>query len=237
MISETTFAQDHTSTWRLLTPTLDRFTRKLNLQLYEREFEVLRSTIDPSRRALVNEIAFNLFCDCPALVSSPDNWRGQTYNRIFEETRRRISFLDNSFTEAIEPLSESEIADGAEQVSRLQQFFKPRPSSQLILRPRFRGAGIIDSCDGDICFGSKLYEVKAGQRPYRAIDLKQLITYAALNFAGRDLPITHLGLFNPRMGTSFCDTIDNICVEISGYPGVELFAEIIRVISSGDLSR
>ena len=95
---------------------------------------------------------------------------------------------------------------------------------------------MISSCEGDVFFESTLFEVKAGQRTFRAVDLKQLLTYAALNNSAQMPPIVSLGLFNPRMGISFCSEIDSICLEISGCTAAELLPEIIRVVSSGDLS-
>jgi hypothetical protein len=69
------------------------------------------------------------------------------------------------------------------------------------------------------------------------MDIKQLLTYAALNFASGGKPLTMLGLFNPRMGTSFKAGIDDICYETAGSSAVELLQEIVRTISGGGLSR
>jgi hypothetical protein len=72
---------------------------------------------------------------------------------------------------------------------------------------------------------------------FRAVDIKQLLTYAALNFASAQRKLTRIGLFNPRMGISFSASLDEISLETSGCPSAELLPEIVRVISSGDTSR
>ena len=237
MTSETAFAQHHTSTWRLLAPTIDLYIRKMNFLLYEREFPVLKSNVVSERRGFINEIAFNAFCaifaDIMVRELSDKIWRAAT-----EEARIKISLLENVRPESITDPISTELEDCVEQVRRLQVFVSRESKNKGVeVRPKFSGAGIIGSCEGDIYFDSSLFEIKAGQRKFRAVDLKQLLTYAALNNSARSRPLSQLGLFNPRMGTSFSATLDDVCLEISGCTAAELLPEIIRVISSGDISR
>jgi hypothetical protein len=217
MTSETSFALDHTSTWRTLAPAIDLLVRKVNVSLYEREFAVLRSDISPSRRGLVNETAFNVFCSRPR-AEGRDALTDADVDSAFHDARRKIAVLEKIPIDQVAGLSETEVSDCTEQVKRIRVFFLSRIRDQgtVEVRPRFPGSGFIDTCEGDIYFDDVLFEVKAGQRPYKSGDFKQLLTYAALNYAGGARPLNRIGLFNPRMGTSFAATLDAVAIEIAG---------------------
>lgn len=160
------------------------------------------------------------------------------FRAAIEEARIKISRLEGIQPKTIADPIRSEIEDCVEQVRRLRTFFvREFRGQKLEVRPKFSGAGIIGSCEGDIYFASSLFEIKAGQRKFRAVDLKQLLTYAALNNSAGSRALSQIGLFNPRMGISFSATLDDICLEISGCTAAELLLEITRVISSGDISR
>lgn len=120
--------------------------------------------------------------------------------------------------------------------SRLSRFFT-QPNRQLLLRPRFAGCGFVDSSEGDVIFGGTLFEVKTVERLFRSSDIRQTITYAALNLASSQFAVNNVGLFNPRRGL-FCDiNLEQVCSEISGRPGPQLLALVIQAISSGEISR
>jgi hypothetical protein len=132
-------------------------------------------------------------------------------------------------------LSDEENREVAEISSSLSRFFNA--SKPLIPRPIFAGCGYVDASEGDAIFGSTLFEVKTVERPVRSSDIRQTITYAALNAASNQFDIQNVGLFNPRRGL-YCDIgIEHVCSEISGRPAQELLAIIIQAISSGEISR
>jgi hypothetical protein len=107
----------------------------------------------------------------------------------------------------------------------------------LVVSPQFEGCGIVDTCVGDVLIGPVLYEVKAGDRPVRSIDIRQLLTYAALNFAKKHRPIDRIGLVNPRLGKFFEIDLDTLCEEVGGGDGPsELLERIIYKLSSGEIS-
>jgi hypothetical protein len=234
MISETSFAQHYTSAWKLLAPTTDLYVRKINLELYAREFRPLASATKPLRRALINETAFNLF----ALKNRPDEVEGDIVQLAYLRAKEKISTLKSSPILEPYPLEENEIEDCNQQEARLSIFFRNlAKEASLTFSPRFQGAGIVDTCNGDVLVGSTLIEVKAGQRTFRSIDIKQLLTYAALDRISGLSRITRLGIFNPRTGVSFCASVDEVCLEVSGCTSYELLPEIIRILSSGEISR
>jgi hypothetical protein len=234
LISETKFSRYSSSTWRSLTPTMEIFVRKINLELYEREFPSLKSNVDPLRRGFVNEIAYQLFVETKsslALTKESEDRAISTARELMlriEETRGSDTPLPNSV----------EMLDAKEQLRRLAIFFQyEAKGANLELSPLFAGCGFIDACEGDVYFDQTLFEIKAGDRNFRSIDLRQLLTYAALNYAHSRRTIERVGLFNPRLGISFSMPLNELCLEVAGHSAPDTLSEIIRVISSGDISR
>jgi hypothetical protein len=234
LISETKFSGYFSSTWRSLTPTMEIFVRKINLELYEREFPSMISNVSPSRRGFVNEVAFQLFVETmkiPFLTTE-----GET--KAVSAARQLMLRIEESRPSDTSPLNTDEMLDAKEQLRRLKIFFKNESKgAALELSPAFTGCGIVDSCNGDIYFDDVLFEIKAGDRNFRSIDLRQVLTYAALNYAESKKKIDYVGLFNPRVGISFSIGLDELCLEVSGHPASHTLSEIIRVISSGEISR
>jgi hypothetical protein len=154
MISETTFAQHHTSTWRLLAPAIDLYVRKINFRLYEREFTVSTSETLPNRRGFINEIAFRLFC---SLVTGQEtDIAGAT-----EAAKKKIAKLKTNVPPDLSSLSELETTDCREQLSRFQRFFRRVAiNSNIEVSPTFSGAGIIDTCEGDFFLEKRFLKLK-----------------------------------------------------------------------------
>jgi hypothetical protein len=246
LISETAFAQSHSSTWRTLAPTTDLFVRKINLQLRQRVYKPLKSMVAPTRRAFVNEIGFDIFSK--AITNRRKrNLFEQAFVNVFEEAfvadaissaRTTICRIERIRQEDVPEPNEEERLDYLNQSDRLYSFFrKISIGAEIEISPRFVGCGIIDTCFGDVYFDETLFEVKAGDRSFRSVDIRQLLTYAALNKAASARHLNKLGLFNPRTGISCTFGLDELCLEVAGRPSEELLMEIIRVISSGDISR
>ena len=213
---------------------MEIFVRKINLNLYEREFPPLSSSVAPSRRGLINEIAFRLFVETQRAPFLTEGVEGKATS----EAQKLIRSLDRSLPVDTSPPTSEEMLDAKEQLSRLAIFFqKEAKEAKLELSPSFAGCGIVDACNGDVYFDQTLFEIKAGDRNFRSIDVRQILTYAALNYATAKRKIDRLGLFNPRLGISFIAGIDELCLEVSGYPASQTLSEIVRVISSGDISR
>lgn len=238
LTSAVAFARDHASTWRALTPTADIFVRRLNADLYERECPPLKSNVEPDRRALVNEIAFRLFS-----MAVADKWSGRSVpEAAIKRATNDVQQANEQFyaADAAQTMapSRTETQEVLELLERLRVFFTLASRHQQIeLTPRFVGCGILDTSAGDIYFPTTLFEVKAGDRSFRSVDIRQLLVYAALNKAAGSRELTHIGLFNPRTGISFVAGLDDLCLDISGRPSSDLLTEIIRIVSSGDISR
>ena len=239
MITELTFAREYASFWRMLTPTMDGFVRRLNLSIYERDFSPMKSGVAPSRRAFINQIAFEVFRNFPL---PPRNHIDETkiVNGI-EEAGEKISSLAMSGRRLIGgnydlPMAPCENEDAKEQIRRLQSV-ATHVEPLVMVSPQFIGCGIIDACQGDILTKTTLWEVKAGDRDFRNIDIRQILTYAAINSLSRDHDFIKLGLFNPRIGKSAVIGIDELCYEVGGQSSADLLPKITYSLSSGDISR
>jgi hypothetical protein len=129
-----------------------------------------------------------------------------------------------------EDLTPGEIEDAREQHERMMCVFTADATGEVVPEPVFPGCGFIDTCRGDVLVCKTLFEVKAGDRLFRSIDVRQLVTYAALNLVSRQHKIHKVGLFNPRVGI-------RAAVEVSGKDAITLLSEIVVAISSGETSR
>ncbi|WP_456703132.1 hypothetical protein [Bradyrhizobium sp. USDA 4449] len=108
---------------------------------------------------------------------------------------------------------------------------------EVTFEPHFAGCGFLNPCVGDVLIGHELYEVKAGDRQFRSTDIRQLITYCALNYAAGNYAITQAGCVNPRRGTYFALDLDAIAHAMAGKSATELFSDIVYHVSSGGISR
>jgi hypothetical protein len=237
LISSSSFARHNTSTWRLLTPAMDLFVRRARLQ-HQREFVPLGTAVAPGRKALVNQFSFIYFSLSPH-SSLWGRWDEAKHEAAFEKAKHDISEIEKSPVQSIPDLSDKELDDAREQIWRLRLFFhKISADESYQFFPEFSGCGIIDTGVGDLLISEHLFEIKAGERRFLSVDLRQLLTYAALNYASSaPRQIRYLGLFNPRVGISFSIPLEVLSQEVSGTSANDLLAEITRVISSGDTSR
>jgi hypothetical protein len=237
LISAVAFARRRTSIWKALAPTTDIFVRRMNAG-YDRFFRPLQSETLPERRGILNEASFKLFAEFSIAEGgdrSPPREVVLDAIQAVEITNARLHGAVSA--EKIEP-TEMEIKEVQYLYRRLFHFFLIIAEGNTIeFYPKFVGCGILDTSAGDVYFSGKLFEIKAGDRRFLSVDVRQLLVYAALNKASAAREITHLGLFNPRAGISFLIGIDELCMEISGRPSSELLAEIIRIASSDDISR
>jgi hypothetical protein len=237
VISEATFCQFHSSFWQTIAPTTDLFIRRLNTGLYERDFSPMKTETVPGRRGFVNECAFAMFCRS---IRAGEKWPFSipTINEVWN-TSMSVRTLGQARDQGqTEQLTRAEIEDAREQHERMMCVFTADISiEEVVPEPVFPGCGFIDRCHGDVLVSKTLFEVKAGDRLFRSIDVRQLVTYAALNLVARQHKIHRVGLFNPRLGIRTVVDIDELCFEVSGKDAITLLSEIVVAISSGETSR
>lgn len=231
MIDVSSFATYYNAFWAEHTPTSEHFVRRLNLEYVERWSPPLGKPKEPIRAAFIAELAFSRFC--AGIDGVP---KGEIDKLALVDTGKRLRPLLEDPVTLEGPLRSVE----EEQISRLEStlrsFFTWRATCN-VARPLFRGCGYIGTSEGDVLNGSCLFEVKTVDRAFRSIDIRQLITYCALNYLSRQYEISSIGLFNPRRGLYFEYLINDASREISGRPAQDLFDSIVHAVSSGDISR
>jgi hypothetical protein len=182
-------------------------------------------------------LSFSLFAerakDLSAGVKRPAR---EVASSAWDETIKRLRPLVGQGIELSTKLSPDERVEVNEFTRRLLKLFLSENKTSIV-RPMFRGCGYIDSSEGDVINVRTLYEIKTVDRLFRSHDLRQVITYAALNYASKQFEIERVGLFNPRSGYVCEFPIDEVCREISGISGDEFLARLVNVVSSSDISR
>jgi hypothetical protein len=241
LISGSAFCKLYSSFWREVAPTTDLFVRRLNLGQYERDFAEIKLPTAPSRRGFINEIAFELLCQS---IKERERWPSKepsidqasvAASIVRSSALRREIGREYEFNS---DLNQDELSDIQQQHKRLMQVFTFYYLDAIVLpEPGFKGCGIVDNCIGDLLVGTTLFEVKAGERSFRSIDIRQLVLYSALNLISHQYQINKVGLFNPRVGIRTEIELDELCFEISGKKTIELLTEISLALSSGEVSR
>ena len=236
MISETMFSTQYTSFWRIATPGMESLIRRINSGLYTRDFEPMTIDTPPERRGIINEIAFRYFCN---FVKSTASSSGESQHNLLHQAKleiaRETTGLEFDINTETNPFEDCDIF---EQFNRFRsKFLDNFFISELVCRPNFKGCGIIDACTGDIIFNSTLVEIKAGDRLFKSADMRQILTYLSLNYAHFSYDINTVGLFNPRVGTSFLIDCRDLCYQVSGRDVSGLVNQILAAISSGEISR
>ncbi|MDP3886205.1 hypothetical protein [Hydrogenophaga sp.] len=235
MTSETKFASGYSSVWREITPLSDGYWAIENM-LTRRVVEPLQNRAPKDMRGLVNELAFIGFSKLANSSTKPSS------AKIIETLKaevcvavdyiNRVSSAENIKNEAVDAAC---IHESALICERLLNFF---PSgTKRIIRPQFKGCGIISSCEGDVQVGENLYEVKAGDRSFRVSDIRQLLTYAALAYSSDSLSFSRIGLFNPRTGMAWAKSLDEVCIAISGTKANDVLPRVIEHMQSTSIYR
>lgn len=237
MISETLFAAQYASVWRTLTPAMEEFVRRENMDGYTREWPPIPSASATDRRGIVNEAGFLLFS---VIAESPAEQAGATLKEhIPTAFAAAYAYVTGSGeTAEIPEFSVAEKREAVVIAGRLFNFFCPlRDRFGITVSPRFKGSGIISGCAGDVLVGSsRLYEVKSGDRSFRSVDYRQLAIYMALGFAETGIPFEMLGVINPRRGTLVEVNTETFAREASGQSAVSLCQSLIEAFSANLVS-
>jgi len=235
VISEHQFATHYSSVWHAITPLADGFWSVENLMV-DRIAPPLTPKAPKGMRAVVNETAFRAFCSLHS-KAKPVN-RGDVLVAIGEQLADSISYVGRF--SATPPLTMADVDDeclkeAGSLVFRLLHYFPGREATTL--RPMFSGCGLISACEGDVIEGSCLYEIKAGDRPFRVVDLRQLLSYSALAYAKGTLSFTEIGLFNPRTGVAWRKSLEEVSHAISGLRLSDTLSALVEQFSGASASR
>lgn len=246
MISERSFSRAFNSFWSELLPLLTPQFVSLFNEAYQKDLcdrnrrELVPILVKPGTKRLdiIAEFAFRLAqLANQNSISIQDAWCQTSI--IVEAEKLAFQLIqrydgNQSFISA--PLTEMEMADGFLLCSRYDALFAVFPENENIeFCPKFNGSGFLNSCEGDIGIGTALIEVKTTTRRASGSNIKQLISYLALDANTGRRKWSHIGLFNPRRGTFHYAEIDLLILRLSGgKPTSDVLAELIRFVESNE---
>jgi hypothetical protein len=226
--SEIKLANSHSDFWSGLLPMGEAFIRAQNSKPQRFASPVVAFT-PPDQRAVVNEAGFLFFKELLTLSSKSaagDDALDKSFRAAFAKNDRlpktRRPSLDETLT-----LGRYEARAIA---LNLRNHFKAETET-IQVNPPIPGCGWVSDVEADILCGTTLYEVKAGDRHFRLSDLRQLLTYCALNFSSKTYEIRDIALINPRSGTLIKESLDKLCRQTSGAASVQILGEIVSFIS------
>lgn len=240
MISEREFAEGFTGFWTgcipCLTPQLIAELNLIGKPMSDGSGFVVKplQSHGPSmNNDLVAEIAFGLFAaGCTGGKRVIALFRDQTIMpQIVTHARDRISRLRGGSNPQANDFSIQDV-DALELAVRLENYFDSECGEKILVHPRLKGCGVLDSCHGDLFCDDCLYEVKMVDRNLRSVDLRQVLTYCALNYQSQQFPIKNACILNPRRGIALHFDLEWIARRTSGKSSAELFHQIIDFLAS-----
>lgn len=231
MSTEKELAVSHPGFWERTLPLSEAYVRTMNRSV-ERFAVPMASSCEPARRGLVNEAGFRLFAAARAtnrVVSALDDADVDT---AWSQAARHVRTMRQYGRSPIDPTPRlGELPEAIVLATRIASFVASRSAANIVVEPTFPGCGWVDEARGDVLTDNALFEVKAGERRFRSIDLHQLLTYCALNFVAKSYDITNLGLVNPRWGTFIILDLDDLCTDCAGTSTADVLDEIVNYIS------
>jgi hypothetical protein len=233
MISEHKFSNSYSSFWNQLLPIADSFLRHLNLASDRFAAPIASSLpIDRDRRSVINELGFRLFRERAMSGSLSEEKVTSIERAVCEYIERLVPSISK-----LTALSKAERSEADKIAKSLSSYFFKPDLSTIIFWPQFRGCGQLGACKADIIYKSKLVEVKAGDRQFRVTDMRQIITYLALNFKSQQYRLANIALVNPRTGKEYECTIETLIESCSGRKPVDVFSDIIDFVSTEVMSK
>lgn len=240
MISEKIFASEFSGFWAEALPFLTpRAIAELNLSATtmsdgRREWmKPLAGSGDNSNNDIIAETAFGLFAAAHTegkAVMELLRAEPTLIQRIEKGAKTRVGALRRegySRPRRVQ-LNTNEAVDLA---TRLETYFREYESESIIIQPRFKGCGILDSCYGDILAGKTLCEVKMVDRNLRSADIRQVLTYGALNYRSLQYAIDNVTILNPRRGLEFSFNIEDLVKRVSGTTASEFFHRVTTFLA------
>ena len=96
-----------------------------------------------------------------------------------------------------------------------------------IIRKPLEGIGILNHSEVDLMYSSTLVEIKSGDRKFKTLDFRQVITYLTQNhYSSSPVTIDRIELFNPRMGILFNTDIESMIDELTALTPNEVYEEV-----------
>lgn len=237
MISERVLSRHYLSFWADLLPWSEKFAHLVNLSYERYHLEFESSIYAASERAIVNELAFEWFgwaleSDSDLSKISPGGL-ASLEDKVITKIGRLSSAEWGSLS-----FSDAERAEARSIANSIQHYFSSNhPNEAITVSPQFLGCGFLDACYGDAIAGNCLIEIKAGDRNFRSMDVRQVLVYAALNKVSEQYNLDDIILLNPRRGIYYRTTIEALCVESGGHSSDDVLSEIVNFVSGMGVSK
>jgi hypothetical protein len=239
MISEKQFASEFSGFWAETLPFLTpQAIAELNLSGTamgdgRREWmKPLAASGDNSNNDVIAETAFGLFTE--ALKSEVPISKlledAKLIQRIEESAKSRVFDLRREAASR-EHSSHPKTSVAIDLATRLETYFEDYPLDSIVIQPRFKGCGILDSCYGDILARKSLCELKMVDRNLRSADIRQVLAYCALNYRSSQYEIESVTILNPRRGLEFSFVVEELAERASGKNASELFHQITTFLA------
>lgn len=204
------------SLWLDLVPTLEHVVRWLNQNTVRSSWPVPARGGNYEHNAFLAEAAF-------ALHAAGVDLDSPLRSAVLDGVIAQLHAMGHE-TPEVENLEEQELVEIRDIAINLHVLTRDLKAPEYW--PLAEGCGYVDPAHADIIDGGALYEVKTVSRAFRAPDLRQLLTYAAM-FDAAGTRIGRIGLMNPRRGTQVAVSIDFLARGSSGLASAELLRRIV----------
>ncbi|MGL4169580.1 hypothetical protein ABQJ53_05025 [Morganella morganii] len=238
MISEITFSKKYTSFWNEILPNAKNYVRLINGGLLHAEYEPFPPTPRKQNISLINELSFSMLRsfirkkESTHTLLNPNYMKSDNFKTLMKLSLESLSKFSYG-NDYLLPLKNDEL-------KQIQQLFKMtiehfNTDPNIFIDPEFDGCGFVNQSFGDLIYNKTLIEIKSGERKFSLTDIRQLIIYLTLNhYSFLPFELTEIQLFNPRMGISFTENIDDFCLNTSALNSTELYSEIQKYITENN---
>lgn len=221
MISERQLARGFGAFWRECAPGLNAaFLATLRPGGVNEACATLWAEAMPARAPardndITAEIAFGMFCAWleagePGVRRIDDALVAD----VVDAALSRITILRQGPPAAGSAVTPSHLQDAFELADRLLGHLQAQ-GVKIEPHRRLAGLGQLQACHPDIIQGHTLIEVKMSAASFRSVDLRQLLVYAAMAYAG-GLDIRELALVNPRRGVTWRFSAQSLAWQVAG---------------------
>lgn len=206
MISERELATRCNFFWNNALPHLKHVVIQANREVEPWIGELDQSKFESKgfRSDFVSEAAFGIFYEAHSRGIATKIIDEKTFKNSVRNAWKRVRLV-NSEIKGRGSLNLVEKEISSELAQRMESYFKTFDgSTPIIYQPRFPGYGPLNSCYGDLLTPHSLYEIKNSKGNLRGADLRQVLTYSAMNtLSSKYETIGRLCVINFRKGKSY----------------------------------